>query len=77
MFTAIHFINEKELIFLCSLTTAAALKSNPAIQARAFIVLGVLCRSSDLVTDDLMDQVLSTLKSVCANTKSVFISHAI
>ena len=60
------------LAYFCSrLTTAAALASNPALQARAFIVLGVLCRSSDLVTDDLMDQVLATLKNVCANPKSV------
>lgn len=44
--------------------------NNPALQARAFIALGVLCRSPDLVTDDLMDQVLHTLKNVCANPKS-------
>jgi GTPase-activator protein for Ras-like GTPase/Divergent CRAL/TRIO domain/Cell morphogenesis C-terminal len=45
-----------------SLTTAAAFTNNIALQPRAIVTLGVICRSEQLVTEDLFLQVLSLLK---------------
>ncbi|KAL6048749.1 Neurofibromin 1 [Balamuthia mandrillaris] len=49
---------------LLSLTTRTAYTPNPALQPRAIIALGVLCNTSSLVTDDLIYQVLRTLRDV-------------
>jgi neurofibromin 1 len=44
-----------------SLTTKVAFTNRLSLQPRACVTLGVLCRSSSLVTDDIMENVLSTL----------------
>jgi len=47
-----------------SLATRTAYTQNAAFQPRAIIALGVLCNSTNLVSDDLMSQVLHTLLDV-------------
>ncbi len=45
-----------------SLVTRGAFAGSGVIQPRAIVALGVLCNSSAFVTDDLLVQVLTTLK---------------
>eukprot|EP01113_Clastostelium_recurvatum_P009144 TRINITY_DN1436_c0_g1_i2.p1 TRINITY_DN1436_c0_g1~~TRINITY_DN1436_c0_g1_i2.p1 ORF type:complete len:2696 (+),score=879.69 TRINITY_DN1436_c0_g1_i2:238-8325(+) len=52
-----------------SLNTATALGTTPALQARAFITLGAICKSQALVSDFLIEQVLTTLRGVISNSK--------
>ena len=45
------------------LTTQAAFTQNPALQARACVALGVICKSRFLVTDDLLELILENLRT--------------
>lgn len=45
-----------------SLTTQMAFTSNLALQPRAYITLGVLCKSPTFVTDDFVELLLTSLK---------------
>lgn len=49
---------------LLSLATKAAFTPNPVLQPRAIVAVGVLCSAPSLVTDDLMAQVLVTLRDI-------------
>jgi len=51
-----------------SLTVGAAFKKNLALQPRACVTLGILCRSPALVTDELMEMVVSGLKEALRDT---------
>jgi hypothetical protein len=51
-----------------SLITQSAFTPNPALQARACVALGVICKSRTLVTDDLLELVLESLRSALRET---------
>jgi len=55
---------------LLSLATRAAFTTNPALQPRAAVAVGVLCCAPWLVLDDLMSQVLVTLREVLPSSRS-------
>jgi neurofibromin 1 len=54
---------------LLSLATKAAFTPNPVLQPRAIVAVGVLCSAPSLVTDDLMAQVLTTLRDILPAVK--------